>query len=80
MTTGVLPRLVEGLVGKKVVGASLGHHSMVAYTDHDELFSWGSNPFGERGHGPVSENCEVDPTLMDATSTLFRSPYPKHLL
>ena len=37
-----VPRLVEALVGKKVVGASAGHNHTAAWTDAGEVFTIGN--------------------------------------
>jgi alpha-tubulin suppressor-like RCC1 family protein len=46
------PRLVQGLVGKKVVGLAAGIclHSVV-WTDAGEVYSFGSGLNGRLGHG-----------------------------
>ena len=49
----LVPRLVEGLVGKKVVGVAAGctaRHSLV-WTDHGQVYTFGDGEFGKLGHG-----------------------------
>jgi alpha-tubulin suppressor-like RCC1 family protein len=45
----LVPRLVETLVGKKVVGASMGGSHTVAWIETGELFTFGSGADGETG-------------------------------
>ena len=41
-----MPRLVEALAGKKVVGASAGEHHTAVWTDAGELFTFGKGNYG----------------------------------
>ncbi|KAJ5550201.1 hypothetical protein N7461_004899 [Penicillium sp. DV-2018c] len=46
-----------GLEGRKVVSVALGQDHSLAITEHGEIFSWGSNKFGQLGYGlPRSSN------------------------
>jgi len=47
----VLPRLIEALTGKKVIGASAGRGHNAAWTDAGELFTFGNRANGRLGHG-----------------------------
>ena len=51
----LVPRLVEGLVGKSVVGVATGNafHSVV-WTDEGEVYSFGKGAKGQLGHGDVN--------------------------
>jgi alpha-tubulin suppressor-like RCC1 family protein len=46
-----MPRLVDALVGKKVVGASLGFSHTVVSTEAGEIFTFGDGCYGQLGHG-----------------------------
>jgi RCC1 and BTB domain-containing protein len=47
----LVPRLVEALVGKKVIGAAIGAHHTAVWTDACELFTFGRGECGPLGHG-----------------------------
>lgn len=59
----VTPRLVQALVGKKVVQASLGCHSVV-FTEDGEVYTFGCGSKGALGHGDCSE--KLLPSLVEA--------------
>ena len=44
-----VPRVVEGLAGQKVVGASAGTHHTVVWTEGGEVYTFGAGVFS--GHG-----------------------------
>ena len=60
----LVPRLVEGLAGKKVVGASAGGFHSVVFTEAGELLTCGNGVAGQLGHGG-SDN-ELVPRLVQA--------------
>jgi len=57
-----VPRLVEALAGKRVVGAAAGDCHTAAWTDAGELFTFGRGDDGALGHG--REESELVPRLM----------------
>jgi len=60
----LVPKLVEALAGKKVVGASArGYHTAV-WTKEGELFTFGLGDYGKLGHG--AEDHELVPRLVEA--------------
>ena len=59
-----VPRLVEALAGKKVVGASAGHTHTVVWTDAGDIFTFGLGKFGGLGHG--GKQLELVPRLVEA--------------
>ena len=64
-----VPRLVESLTGKKVIGAAAGANHTAAWTDEGELFTFGDGNYGELGHGgTLQEHVPklVDPAALDA--------------
>jgi len=62
-----VPCLVEALAGKKVVGVAAGCLHTVAWTDTEQLFTWGSNEYGQLGDGDE----EMDENEMDENPCLF---------
>ncbi|KAL5343641.1 hypothetical protein BJX70DRAFT_117175 [Aspergillus crustosus] len=52
-----------GLAKKKVVSIALGQDHTLAITDRGDIFSWGSNKFGQLGYGlPRTSNKDDVPT------------------
>ncbi|CAM9159061.1 unnamed protein product [Choristocarpus tenellus] len=47
----ILPTLVEGLSHKMAVGVAAAENHTVALTSDGLLYTWGSNRFGQLGHG-----------------------------
>jgi len=47
----LVPRLVEALAGKKVVGAAAGGYHTAVWTEEEELFTFGYGGHGQLGHG-----------------------------
>jgi len=58
-----VPRLVQALAGKKVVGATAGYSHTSVWTDEGELFTFGDGNFGRLGHGGTQN--ESVPRLVD---------------
>jgi len=67
-----VPRLVEALLGRKVVGAAAGFAHTVVWTEAGELFTFGEegsgNLCGRPGHDPVygGKQDELVPRLVEA--------------
>ena len=59
-----LPRLVEALGGKKVIGAAAGTGHTAVWTEAGELFTFGHGGDGTLGHGGIQN--ELVPTLVEA--------------
>ena len=59
------PRVVEGLVGKRVVSASASMNHTVAMTDHGEVFTWGCGNTGKLGHGCADRTKEYFPKRVE---------------
>ena len=51
--TELVPRVVQALVGKGVVGASAGGRHTVVWTEGGEVYTFGYVMFGQLGHGAV---------------------------
>jgi E3 ubiquitin-protein ligase HERC2 len=60
----LVPRLVDALVGKKVVGAAAGQYHTAVWTDEGELFTFGNGDHGKLGHG--GQQTELVPRLVEA--------------
>ena len=61
-----MPRLVEALVGKKVIGASTGSHAAhtAVWTEEGDIYTFGDGGYGMLGHG--GEQHEPAPRLVEA--------------
>jgi len=46
-----VPRLVEALVGKKVIGAAAGYSHTAVWTEEGELLTFGQGEYGRLGQG-----------------------------
>ena len=62
--TELAPRMIEVLVGKKVIGAASGNRYTAVWTGEGELFTFGDGDYGQLGHG-VLQN-ELVPRLVEA--------------
>ena len=62
----VVPRLVEALAGKRIVGAAAGFEHAAAWTEDRELFTFGKGCGGRLGHG--DEEDELVPRLVEAVA------------
>jgi len=62
--TELVPRLIEALVGKKVVGVAAGCIHTAVWTEAGELFTFGLGGTGQLGHGG-RQNEDV-PRLVEA--------------
>ena len=61
-----MPRLVEALVGKTVIGAEAGGLHTAVWTEAGELFTFGHGDGGRLGHG--GDEVELVPRLVEALS------------
>jgi len=59
-----VPRLVQALAGKKVIGAAAGANHMAVWTEAGELFTFGCGRWGKLGHGR-GENDWCVPKLVE---------------
>jgi len=60
----LVPRLVEALVGKDVIGAAAGKRHTAVWTDTGELFTFGHGQYGRLGHGGTQ--VELVPRMIEA--------------
>jgi alpha-tubulin suppressor-like RCC1 family protein len=68
-----------GLDGKKVVSAALGQDHTLAITEHGEVFSWGSNKFGQLGYGLPRTNNRNDVPVQLTPRQIF-NPFKKETI
>ena len=61
----LVPRLGQALAGEKVVAAAAGHDHTAAWTEAEELFTFGHGFYGKLGHGGQLQNEHV-PRLVEA--------------
>jgi alpha-tubulin suppressor-like RCC1 family protein len=68
-----------GLEGRRVVSAALGQDHSLAITEHGEIFSWGSNKFGQLGYSlPRSSN--INDVPIQATPRQIFNPFKKETI
>ncbi|KAJ5129681.1 uncharacterized protein N7515_005720 [Penicillium bovifimosum] len=68
-----------GLEGRRVVSAALGQDHSLAITEHGEIFSWGSNKFGQLGYSlPRSSNNNDVP--IQVTPRQIFNPFKKETI
>jgi len=60
----LVPRLVEALVGKKVVGSAASARHAAVWTEAGQIFTFGNGDDGRLGHG--GEEDELVPRLVEA--------------
>jgi alpha-tubulin suppressor-like RCC1 family protein len=60
-----VPRVVEALAGKQVVGAAAGGVHTVVWTDTGEVYTFGFGYYGRLGHG-VGNQSELVPRMVEA--------------
>ncbi|KAJ5525594.1 hypothetical protein N7494_012244 [Penicillium frequentans] len=65
-----------GLSGKKVMSAALGQDHTLAITEYGEIFSWGSNKFGQLGYGLPRTNNKNDVPIQTTPRQIF-NPFKK---
>lgn len=68
-----------GLAGKKVISVALGQDHSLAITDHGEIFSWGSNKFGQLGYGLPRTNNQNDVPIQTTPRQIF-NPFKKEMI
>ncbi|KAJ5329738.1 hypothetical protein N7452_010128 [Penicillium brevicompactum] len=68
-----------GLEGKKVIAAALGQDHSLAITENGEIFSWGSNKFGQLGYNLPRTNNHGDVPMQLTPRQIF-NPFKKELI
>ena len=64
--TELVPRLVEALAGKKVVGATAATSSQSDRSREDLIFTFGDGEWGQLGHGVPQNELVLVPRLVGA--------------
>ncbi|RAH42469.1 BTB domain and ankyrin repeat protein [Aspergillus brunneoviolaceus CBS 621.78] len=68
-----------GLANKKVVSVALGQDHTLAITENGEIFSWGSNKYGQLGYSLPRSNNQDDVPLQKQPRQIF-NPFKKELI
>ncbi|KAJ5721589.1 uncharacterized protein N7483_009523 [Penicillium malachiteum] len=68
-----------GLAGKKVMSVALGQDHTLAITEFGEIFSWGSNKFGQLGYGLPRTSNKNDVPIQTTPRQIF-NPFKKEMI
>lgn len=68
-----------GLEGKKVMSVALGQDHTLAITEYGEIFSWGSNRFGQLGYGLPRTSNRNDVPIQTTPRQIF-NPFKKEAI
>ncbi|KAL2856010.1 BTB/POZ protein [Aspergillus pseudoustus] len=68
-----------GLAMKKVVSIALGQDHTLAITDKGDIFSWGSNKFGQLGYGLPRSSNKDDAPIQLSPRQIF-NPFKKEVI
>ncbi|EGE77525.1 BTB domain and ankyrin repeat protein, variant [Blastomyces dermatitidis ATCC 18188] len=68
-----------GLAGKKVVSLALGQDHSIAITEQGEVFSWGSNKYGQLGYALPKTNHKDDVPIQTTPRQIF-NPFKKEAI
>ncbi|KAE8388121.1 hypothetical protein BDV23DRAFT_185734 [Aspergillus alliaceus] len=68
-----------GLANKKVISVALGQDHTLAITENGEIFSWGSNKFGQLGYGLPRTNNRDDVPTQKTPRQIF-NPFKKETI
>ncbi|KAJ0426538.1 hypothetical protein BJY00DRAFT_91373 [Aspergillus carlsbadensis] len=68
-----------GLANKKVVSVALGQDHTLAITDKGDIFSWGSNKFGQLGYGLPRTSNKDDVPIQPSPRQIF-NPFKKEVI
>jgi len=68
-----------GLAEKKVISVALGQDHSLAITDRGEIFSWGSNKFGQLGYGLPRTSNRNDVPIQSTPRQIF-NPLKKEII
>ncbi|KAJ6160908.1 hypothetical protein N7470_004304 [Penicillium chermesinum] len=67
------------LSGKKISSVALGQDHSLAITKYGEIFSWGSNKFGQLGYGLPRTNNKNDVPIQTTPRQIF-NPFKKEII
>ncbi|KKZ68243.1 hypothetical protein EMCG_06066 [[Emmonsia] crescens] len=68
-----------GLAGKKVVALALGQDHSIAISEQGEVFSWGSNKYGQLGYALPKTNHKNDVPIQTSPRQIF-NPFKKEAI
>ncbi|PYI12728.1 BTB domain and ankyrin repeat protein [Aspergillus sclerotiicarbonarius CBS 121057] len=68
-----------GLANRKVISVALGQDHTLAITDRGEIFSWGSNKFGQLGYSLPRGNNRDDVPIQNSPRQIF-NPFKKEAI
>ncbi|GAA83819.1 BTB domain and ankyrin repeat protein [Aspergillus luchuensis IFO 4308] len=68
-----------GLANRRVVSVALGQDHTLAITDRGEIFSWGSNKFGQLGYSLPRSNNRDDVPIQNSPRQIF-NPFKKEVI
>ncbi|OJD19551.1 hypothetical protein AJ78_00523 [Emergomyces pasteurianus Ep9510] len=68
-----------GLAGKKVVALALGQDHSIAISEQGEVFSWGSNKYGQLGYALPKTNPKNDVPIQTTPRQIF-NPFKKEAI
>ncbi|KAI9376576.1 hypothetical protein BJX61DRAFT_538657 [Aspergillus egyptiacus] len=68
-----------GLSNKKVVSMALGQDHTLAVTENGDIFSWGSNKFGQLGYGLPKTSNKDDVPIQTSPRQIF-NPFKKDVI
>ncbi|KAL4803742.1 hypothetical protein BDV18DRAFT_38846 [Aspergillus unguis] len=68
-----------GLANRKVVSVALGQDHTLAITENGDIFSWGSNKFGQLGYGLPRGNNKDDVPVQSTPRQIF-NPFKKEVI
>lgn len=68
-----------GLANKRVASVALGQDHTLAVTENGEIFSWGSNKFGQLGYSLPKSNAKDDVPIQTTPRQIF-NPFKKETI
>lgn len=68
-----------GLANRRVVSVALGQDHTLAITENGDIFSWGSNRFGQLGYGLPRANNKDDVPVQPSPRQIF-NPFKKEVI
>ncbi|GCB20486.1 BTB/POZ domain-containing protein 1 [Aspergillus awamori] len=68
-----------GLVNRRVISVALGQDHTLAITDRGEIFSWGSNKYGQLGYSLPRSNNRDDVPIQNSPRQIF-NPFKKEAI
>ncbi|KAJ9309320.1 hypothetical protein DTO217A2_1258 [Paecilomyces variotii] len=67
------------LAGKKIISVALGQDHSLAISEHGEIFSWGSNKYGQLGYNLPRTNNKDDVPIQTTPRQIF-NPFKKEII